>query len=63
MRPREHLGGLVIATVVWFGFWLAGLPDYYQQYSTVQMIWFASLVLIPIAAIAYVVLKRYRPQG
>ena len=62
MPVRDHVGILLIATLVWAAFWAAGLPSYYQQYSTAQMIWFDSVVLIPIAAIAYLVLKRYRPD-
>ena len=63
MPIRSHFGILLIATAVWAGFWLAGLPFYYQQYSTRAMIWFDSLVLIPIAAIAYLVLRRLRPEN
>lgn len=33
MRPRAHLKLLVQSVLAWFGFWLLGLPDYYQQYS------------------------------
>jgi hypothetical protein len=62
MTIRDHIGVFLIATLVWAGFWLAGLPSYYQQYSDVQMIWFLSLVLIPIAAIVYLVLRRLRPE-
>ena len=62
MTIRGHSGVFLIATVVWAGFWLAGLPSYYQQYSDVQMIWFDSLVLIPIAVIVYLVLRRLRPE-
>lgn len=62
MTIRSHIGIFLIATVVWAGFWLAGLPSYYQQYSNVLMIWFDSLVLIPIAVIAYLVLRRIRPE-
>lgn len=62
MPVRDHIGILLIATLVWAAFWAVGLPSYYQQYSTAQMIWFDSVVLIPIAAIAYLVLKRYRPE-
>ena len=62
MTVRRHLQILLIATIVWAGFWLAGLPSYYQQYSNLQMIWFDSLVLIPIAAIACLFLKRMRPE-
>ena len=62
MNPRSHVGVFLIATVVWAGFWLAGLPSYYQQYSNLQMIWFDSLVLIPISAIVFFVLRRIRPE-
>ena len=62
MSSRGHLGIFLIATLVWAGFWLAGLPSYYQQYSTVFMVFFDTLVLIPIAAIAYVFLRRLRPE-
>ena len=62
MPNRGHLAILLIATLVWAGFWLAGLPSYYQQYSKRAMIWFDSLVLLPIAAAGYLVLKRVRPE-
>ncbi|MGB5340873.1 MAG: hypothetical protein WBP67_02170 [Thermoanaerobaculia bacterium] len=62
MPIQGHIGIFLIATVVWAGFWIAGLPYYYQQYSRLFMIWFDSLVLIPIAAIAYLVLRRLRPE-
>ena len=62
MTIRGHIGVLLIATVVWAGFWIAGLPSYYQQYSNLLMIWFDSLVLIPIAGIVYFVLRRVQPE-
>lgn len=31
MPIRGHIGIFLIATAVWTGFWLAGLPSYYQQ--------------------------------
>jgi hypothetical protein len=60
LPKRGHIRIFLIATVVWAGFWVAGLPSYYQQYSTVLMVCFDSLVLIPIAVISYFVLKRLR---
>ena len=59
---RDHIRIFLIATVVWVSFWAAGLPSYYQQYSNLLMIWFDLLLLIPIAAIAYLVLRRLRPE-
>ena len=60
MAMRDHIRIFLIATVVWVSFWAAGLPSYYQQYSNLLMIWFDLLLLIPIAAIAYLVLRRLR---
>lgn len=37
MRMKTHLMLLGQAILIWFGFWLAGLPDYYQQYSQVAL--------------------------
>ena len=51
----------MIATAVWAGFWVAGWPAYYQQYSVVQMLWLDTLLLIPVALIVHLVLKRPRP--
>lgn len=62
MTIRDHIQIFLIATVVWTGFWIAGLPSYYQQYSSFLMICFDLLVLVPIAAIIYFVLKRLQPE-
>ena len=62
MTMQSHIRIFLIATFVWAGFWVAGLPHYYQQYSKILMIWFDSLLLIPIATIVYFVLKRLRPE-
>ncbi len=59
---QDHLRIFLIATVVWTGFWIAGLPLYYQQYSNFLMIWFDSLLLIPITAIVYFVLRPLRSE-
>ena len=62
MTKRGHIRIFLIATLVWAGFWVAGLPSYYQQYSNLLMVGFDFLVLIPISAIVYFVLKRLRPE-
>jgi len=62
LPKRGHIRIFLIATVVWAAFWIAGLPSYYQQYSNVLMVWFDSLLLIPISAIVYLVLRRLRPE-
>lgn len=62
MRIRHHVRLWVLATLVWAGFLLAGLPGYYQQYSPGFMVGFDLLVLLPISVVLYVVLKRV-PSG
>jgi hypothetical protein len=62
MSMRGHIQIFLVASAVWAGFWVAGLPSYYQQHSNLLMIWFGSLLLIPIAAIVYFVLRRLRPE-
>jgi hypothetical protein len=52
----------VLATLVWAGFLVGGLPEYYQQYSTGFMVVFVVLVLIPIAAVFRMVLRRVPPE-
>ncbi len=64
MDLRLHIRFFVIVTVAWFLFWAAGLPDYYQQYSTTSMIVFDLLALPPIWFLVYRRAKRSGPgQG
>ena len=64
MDLRLHIRFFVIVTVAWFLFWAAGLPDYYQQYSTTSMIVFDLLALPPIWFLIYRRTKRSGPgQG
>jgi hypothetical protein len=62
MKKRHHLRLLGLATVVWAGFLVGGLPDYYQQYPSGFMVVFDLLVLIPIAIVYRAVLVRVPPQ-
>jgi len=54
---------LLVATLAWVAFWLGGLPSYYQQYSVRFMVVFVLVVLVPIPAIAHLVLRRVRRQA
>jgi len=58
MTKRHHWRLWLLATAVWLGFLLAGLPDYYQQYSPQFMLVFVLLLLLPISGVLYAVLKR-----
>jgi hypothetical protein len=52
---------LIFVTIAWFLFWVAGLPDYYQQYSWKIMIVFDLAILAPIWFIIYQSVKRAKP--
>ncbi len=60
MRLRGHLKILGAATAVWLAFWIAGLPEYYQQYSTRVLVVLEVVLLPPIWAIGFVVLRSWR---
>jgi hypothetical protein len=60
MRRRSHIRLFLIATSVWAGFLVGGLPAYYQQYSTTTMVIFDLVVLVPITGVVYFVLRGVR---
>lgn len=60
MRLRGHLKILGAATAVWLAFWIAGLPEYYQQYSTRALLVLEVVLLPPIWTIGFVVLRTWR---
>lgn len=60
MRLSKHLKLLFVVTVAWFLFWVAGLPDYYQQYSTTFMVVFDVIVLPPLWLILYFSIRKSR---
>ena len=62
MGPRRHLKLLVQGIVVWTAFWVAGLPDYYQQYSTVALAIGCVLLSVGLSLLAVLVLRRGRPE-
>lgn len=57
MKRRSHIRLFLAATCVWVTFLIGGLPSYYQQYSTLSMLFFDILVLVPITGVAYLVLR------
>ncbi len=60
MGARVHLRLLAIATLVWLGFFVAGLPGYYAQYSTRALAVFEVALLLPVSAAGYLALRRRR---
>ena len=61
MRLRSHLRLLIIVSIAWILFWIGGLPNYYQQYSTQFMIIFDLAILPPIWFIVYRSVRNTRP--
>ena len=61
MKLRNHLKLFIFVTIAWFLFWVAGLPNYYQQYSTQTMILFDLAILSPIWLVIYKSVKKARP--
>lgn len=58
MRAAAHSRLALLAALVWFAFWIGGLPDYYQQYSFSAMLAF-SIALVPVIAfLAWTVIRR-----
>ncbi len=60
MKLHNHLRLFMIVTMAWILFWIAGLPDYYQQYTTKAMIIFDLVILPPIWLIVYLSAKKAR---
>jgi len=55
---KRHIRLLSYVTLAWILFWIGGLPDYYQQYSTRFMVVFDILIFPPIWSIVYFSAKR-----
>ncbi|MEZ0229286.1 MAG: hypothetical protein ACAI25_11725 [Planctomycetota bacterium] len=62
MRARGHLQLLVLGVAIWAAFWVAGLPDYYQQYSQTFLIVGTALLVPPTALAGWVGLERSKPE-
>jgi hypothetical protein len=60
MNPKKHLVLLLQASVVWLLFWVAGLPDYFQQYSPIVMGVLCTLLSVATSLFAVFVLVRCR---
>src|SRR5687767_8509595 len=62
MRAGAHLKLLAMGLAVWLGFWLAGLPDYYQQYSFPALAVGCALLVPPTVLLGRRALLRGRPE-
>ncbi|MEH6556987.1 MAG: hypothetical protein V7459_02460 [Oceanicoccus sp.] len=54
MTIKKHLQLLIYSFITWLGFYLIGLPDYYQQWP----LW-AKLALLPLVTAMYFPVTRY----
>lgn len=62
MSRRAHLRLLAQGVGGWFAFWLAGLPDYYQQYGTVPMAVACVLLSVAFSLAAVALLRGGAPE-
>jgi hypothetical protein len=62
MTPRKHFVLLLQASAIWLLFWLVGLPDYYQQYSSVILGILSTLLSLVFCLFALLILLRIRPE-
>jgi hypothetical protein len=62
VKLRKHILLLLQAVTVWTAFWLAGLPSYYQQYSTVALAVGCVLLSVAISLAAIFVLRNLRDE-
>ena len=60
MIVKIHLRILIYATIIWVLFFLAGMPDYYLQYSTNSIILYEILLLIPFSVIIWFIFRTIK---
>jgi hypothetical protein len=58
MNAKHHLTYFLQGTLAWAGFWLLGLPDYYQQYSQKGLAVGSILLSVGISLLAVYALRR-----
>ena len=63
MKLNNHIRLFTLVTIAWILFWAAGLPDYYQQYSTRFMVIFDIVILPPICFLVFRSVTRSNPAN
>ena len=63
MRYKNHWRLFVLVSTAWGLFWVAGLPDYYQQYSTAFMLIFDLIILPPICYLVFRSVRKSNPKN
>ena len=62
MKVKNHIRIFTIASIVWLIFLIAGMPDYYLQYSNQNMLLFVIILVIPISLIIFLVFKPIKQE-
>jgi hypothetical protein len=62
LRAKAHLQLLGSGVVTWLGFFVIGLPDYYQQYSTLLVAIGTALLVPPTIWLGWRVISRQKPE-
>ena len=63
MTPAKHRNLFIQSIVIWFLFWLAGWPAYYQQYSPQALGVACAVLSVAISLAALRILLRSRPEN
>lgn len=63
MTAQKHLNLLIQSIVIWLGFWVLGLPHYYQQYSAVSLGVGCTVLSVIISLAAVRILLRSKPEN
>lgn len=62
MSLKNHIRLLILVSIAWGLFWIAGLPEYYQQYSVTVMVLFDVIILPPICFLVFRSVKKSNPE-
>ena len=62
MSSRQHIRLFLLAVAVWAGFWVAGLPAYYQQYPMLAVAIGCILLSVAISLAAIPAVRRVRNE-
>ncbi len=63
MRLKKHLRLFILVSIAWGLFWVAGLPEYYQQYTAAFMAVFDVIILPPICFLVFKSVRKSRPEN
>lgn len=62
MRLQNHFKLLAQSMLAWLGFWLLGLPDYYQQYSAAAVGIGVVILSVATSLLCLLILLRVSPK-